>query len=96
MMIALSNTISRTLPKEQIGVGMGLLAMLNFIAGAVSSSIYSTTIDQGASSVWNAANSFSVAFVYSNIYFVLAFLHAMILLIYYFHFGRAERRRKSA
>ncbi|MDQ0900762.1 MFS transporter [Paenibacillus sp. V4I7] len=95
MMIALSNTISRTLPKEQTGVGMGLLAMLNFVAGAVSASIYSTTIDQGASSVWNAANSFPVAFVYSNIYFVLAFLHAMILLIYYFQFGRAERKRKA-
>lgn len=95
MMIALSNTISRTLPKEQTGVGMGLLAMLNFIAGAVSASIYSTTIDQGASSVWNAANSFPVAFVYSNIYFVLAFLQAMILLIYYFQFGRADRRRKT-
>ncbi len=95
MMIALSNTISRTLPKEHIGVGMGLLAMLNFIAGAVFASVYSTTVDQGASSGWNVANSFPVAFVYSNIYLVLAILHAMILLLYYYQFGRAERRRKQ-
>lgn len=95
MMIALSNTISRTLSKEQIGVGMGLLAMLNFIAGAVSASVYSRTVDQGASSGWNAANSFPVAFVYSNIYLILAILHVVISLLYYFQFGRAKRMRKA-
>ncbi|WP_178024714.1 hypothetical protein [uncultured Paenibacillus sp.] len=30
MQLALSNTISRTLPKEQTGVGMGLLSILAF------------------------------------------------------------------
>ncbi|WP_169089142.1 MFS transporter [Paenibacillus sp. PL91] len=96
MMIALSNTISRSLPKEQTGVGMGLLATLNFIAGAVSAGVYSTTVDQGASSGWNAVNSHPNAFAYSNIYLVLAILHVMILLLYYYQFGRVERRRKTA
>ncbi|WP_028610832.1 MFS transporter [Paenibacillus harenae] len=96
IMIALSNTISRTLPKDQTGVGMGLLAMINFIAAAVSSSVYSLTLDQGTSMNWNAVNSFPVAFVYSNIYFVLAILHAAILLLYYYQFGRAERKRKAS
>lgn len=95
LMIALSNTISRTLPIDQIGVGMGLLAMMNFIAGAVAASVYSTTVDQGASLGWNAINSSSAAFVYSNIYLVLGILHVIILGLYYFQFGRADSRRRS-
>lgn len=94
MMIALSNTISRALPQEQIGVGMGLLSMLNFIAGAVSASVYSTSVDRGASFGWNAVNTSPAAYVYSNIYLVLAVLHVLILLFYYFQFGRKDRRRK--
>jgi MFS transporter, DHA2 family, metal-tetracycline-proton antiporter len=90
--IALSNSISRTLPKEQSGVGMGLLSMLNFIAGAVSASVYSMMIDQGTDSNWNPVNSHSEAFVYSNIYFVLGILCMSILLLYYFQFGRGMRK----
>nr|WP_311283331.1 hypothetical protein [Paenibacillus macerans] len=36
MQIALTGTISRTLTKEQTGVGMGLLSMSNFLSGAYS------------------------------------------------------------
>jgi DHA2 family metal-tetracycline-proton antiporter-like MFS transporter len=92
MYIALSNAISRTLPKEQIGVGMGLLSMLNFVAGAVSAGVYSKTVDQGAAFHLNPANSHPNAFVYSNIYLILAMLHVGILLLYYFQFVRAARR----
>lgn len=95
MLIALSNAISRTLPKDQSGVGMGLLAMLNFIAGAVSASVYSKTVDQGAESNWNPLNSHPDAFVYSNIYFVLVIMHAIILLLYYFQFGKASKQGRS-
>ncbi|RCW47865.1 MFS transporter [Paenibacillus prosopidis] len=95
MLIALSNAISRTLPKDQSGVGMGLLAMLNFIAGAVSASVYSKTVDQGADSNWNPANSYPDAFVYSNIYFVLVIMHVIILLLYYFQFGKASKQRRN-
>lgn len=95
MLIALSNAISRTLPKDQSGVGMGLLAMLNFIAGAVSASVYSKTVDQGADSNWNPVNSHSDAFVYSNIYFVLVILHVIILLLYYFQFGKASKQGRN-
>ncbi|QJD86482.1 MFS transporter [Cohnella herbarum] len=91
MYIALSNAISRSLPKEQVGVGMGLLAMLNFISGAVSASIYSKTVDQGAHSNWNPANSVPEASVFGNIYFILAITHVCILLFYYYQFGRSAR-----
>ncbi|MGG3661311.1 MFS transporter [Bacillus gobiensis] len=92
--IALSNSISQTLPKDQSGVGMGLLAMLNFLAGAVSAGIYSKVVDQGANFHWNPINFHRDAFVYSNIYIVLVILHVCILLLYYFQFGKAERKSK--
>ncbi|MBD0383002.1 MFS transporter [Paenibacillus sedimenti] len=93
--IALSNAVSRTLPREQTGVGMGLMAMLNFIAGAVSANVYSKTVDHGSSSSWNPVNSYPEAFVYSNIYFIIAIVQVGILLLYYYQFGRTELKRKN-
>ncbi|MFM1652868.1 MFS transporter [Brevibacillus sp. B_LB10_24] len=93
LQIALSNTISRTLPREQAGVGMGLLSLLNFIAAAISAGMYSKAVDLGAKVHWNPANSHQDAFVFSNIYFVLAVLYLGILLLYYLQFGRAARIR---
>jgi DHA2 family metal-tetracycline-proton antiporter-like MFS transporter len=94
--IALSNAISRTLPAEQSGVGMGLLAMLNFIAGAVSASLYSKAVDQGAGRNWNPLNSATEASAYGNIYLVLTIAHVGILLLYAFQFGRTARKRKTS
>ena len=39
MQISMSNTISQTLSKEETGVGMGLLSMINFISGAMTMSV---------------------------------------------------------
>ncbi|MFD0696947.1 MFS transporter [Paenibacillus sp. GCM10027628] len=93
--ISLSNAISQTLPKEQIGVGMGLMAMLNFIAGAVSASVFSKMVDQGSVSKWNPVNLHPEAFVFSNIYFVIVILYLCILLLYHFQFGRADRKPRK-
>lgn len=87
--ISLSNSISQTLSKEQSGVGMGLLAMLNFVAGAIAASLYSLAVDHGANANWNPANGNPDAFVYSNIYFVLVLLLLAGLVFYYFMFGRS-------
>ncbi|GIN71713.1 MFS transporter [Bacillus sp. J14TS2] len=92
MLIAMSNTISQTLPKEQAGVGMGMLSMLNFIAGAISASIFSKVVDMGSRSHWNPGNLYPEDVVYSNIYLVMACLHVIILLLYNFQFARVERR----
>ncbi|WP_059053128.1 MFS transporter [Paenibacillus senegalimassiliensis] len=83
MLISLSNTISQTLSKEQVGIGMGLLSMLNFIAGAVSTAVIGKVLDhnQGAPSV------------YSNIFLVLAVLVAAMTLLYYFQFRRSMQKR---
>ncbi|WP_045520550.1 MFS transporter [Neobacillus niacini] len=92
MMIAMSNSVSMTLPKEQAGVGMGLLSMLNFIAGGMASGVYGKVVDFGSNENWNPANIYPNGIIYGNIFLVLAVLHVGILLLYYFKFGRAERK----
>ncbi|MFA1819937.1 hypothetical protein ACDX78_07050 [Virgibacillus oceani] len=59
--------------------------MLNFIAGAISASIFSKVVDMGSRSHWNPGNLYPEAVVYSNIYLVLACLHVIILLLYIFN-----------
>lgn len=88
MQIAMSNTISRTLSKEQIGVGMGLMSLLNFISGAMTTSIIGKMLDTKETMLH--LNPFAVhdgAYVYSNIFFVLAILSMLIVGIYYFTFS---------
>lgn len=80
--ISLSIAISRTLPEEQTGVGMGLLAMQSFIASAFAAGIYGGIVDRGAGAVWNPLNAHPEAAVYSNIYLALAGLHVLLTLGY--------------
>ncbi|MGM0923582.1 MAG: MFS transporter [Bacillota bacterium] len=92
MLISMSNSISKTLPKEQVGVGMGLFSMLNFIAGGMATGVYSWVVDIGSDVLWNPLNINPNGFIYSNIFFVLAALHVVILLFYYFQYARAKRK----
>ena len=46
MQISMSNTISQTLSKEETGVGMGLLSMINFISGAMAMSVVGKLLDK--------------------------------------------------
>ena len=68
MMIAMSNSVSMALPKEQAGVGMGLLSMLNFIAGGMASGVYGKVVDLGSDVYWNPANIYPNGIIYSNIF----------------------------
>lgn len=85
--IAMSNTISRTLNKDQTGVGMGLFAMLNFIAGATATALIGKTLDAGTASF--RLNPFppSEAVLYSNIFVILAMMIAAVTLVYFAQFG---------
>ncbi len=89
MQIAMSNTIAQTLPKEHIGIGMGLLSMFNFIAASVSTAALGKVLDQGVTSVhlnpWVEVKS---AFVYSNIFVVLALSVLVMTLLYVLQYGR--------
>lgn len=80
--IAISNAVSLTLLKEYSGVGMGLLSMLNFIAGGMASGIYGKMIDLGADVAWNPANVYTNGAVYSNLFLVLAVIHVLTLMFY--------------
>jgi len=82
MQIAMSNTISRTLPKDQIGVGMGLFSMLNFIAGATATTLIGKTLDLGASAQFNPFLMNHGAIVYSNIFLALAALVILVIILY--------------
>lgn len=93
IVIALSNAVSRTLPKEQVGVGMGLFFMLNFISQGMATGIFSKLVVLGSDVAWNPVNRESNGFIYSNIFFILAGLQVFILLFYYFQFGREKRKR---
>ncbi|GIO15754.1 MFS transporter [Cohnella xylanilytica] len=94
MQISLSNAISQTLPKDQAGVGMGLMTLLNFLAGAVSTGVYGRIVDQGAASGWNPLNSTPSANVYSNLYLTIAAVHLVVLL--FFRAGFREKRAAVA
>lgn len=94
MQIAMSNTISRTLPKNEIGIGMGLLSMFNFIAAAGSTAVIGKVLDGGTSTV--QLNPFvhdKVAFVYSNILLALAVIVVVMTVLYYYQFGRKSNNK---
>ncbi|MFC5651325.1 hypothetical protein ACFPYJ_19865 [Paenibacillus solisilvae] len=96
MQISLSNTVSRTLAKDQAGVGMGLFSMIAFISGAASSAIMGKILDLGTSSVlgnpvrWSLAGS-----VYSSLFLYFALLIGSVALLYYLQFGLAVSSKRQ-
>ena len=93
LLIALSNTVSRTIPGEHSGVGMGLMSMLNFMAGAVSAGLYSKMLDHGSSVRWNPLNDRPEAYVFGNLYLLLAAVILVIAAVYFARFGRPVNMR---
>ncbi|MDR6881018.1 MFS transporter [Bacillus sp. 3255] len=96
MQIAMSNTVSRTLSKEHIGIGMGLFSMITFISTAASTAALGKVLDYGTSTVrLNPIPQNSTTFVYSNIFLVLAILVVVIVAFYYVQFGRVAKMVKN-
>jgi len=96
MQISMSNTISRILPKEQVGVGMGLFSMLNFISGAISMSVIGKLLDTKRTSLhFNPLVMNENAYVYSNIFIVMCVMTFVILLLYRAHFGAAHPKAST-
>lgn len=95
MQVAMSNTISRTLAKEEIGVGMGLFSMINFISGAIAMSLIGKMLDTG--SAFFHLNPFvkdGSTYVYSNILVGLGLLVLVVLIVYRLQFGGFIRKAK--
>ncbi|WP_235600042.1 MFS transporter [Alkalihalobacillus trypoxylicola] len=94
MQIAMSNIISRTLPKEQTGIGMGFFSMLNFISAAASTATLGKVLDFGKPNVQlNPIPQNSAAIIYSNIFLVLAILVVVMTVIYYVQFGHIAKKK---
>jgi DHA2 family metal-tetracycline-proton antiporter-like MFS transporter len=80
--VAMGNTVSRSLPEGQVGVGMGLFSMLNFIAQGIAVSLYGLAVEWRAADGWNPLHAGAESTLYSNVYLVLAAVHAAILAVY--------------
>ncbi|MGY4691757.1 MFS transporter [Salibacterium sp. K-3] len=96
ILIPLQNAASQTLSEKQIGVGMGIFSMLNFMAGSVSGAVYGRAVDQGTAVNWNPLHLFSEGFVYSNIFFILAIALVSVIVLYYFQMARAEQMQSKS
>lgn len=93
MQIAMSNLVSRTLPRDQAGVGMGLLMMVNFISGATATTLISKMLDFSTSSFqFNPFLLYRPALIYSNIFAVLAIMVIVVSVIFYFRLGGGVKK----
>jgi len=96
MQIAMSNTISRTLTRQQTGIGMGLFSMLNFISGATATALIGRVLDHGPPALQFSPLSMPrEAVVYSNTYLFLGVLVVLVLFLYYLRRIRTEGRAKQ-
>jgi len=89
--VAMGNTVSRTLPKEEVGVGMGLFSMLNFIAQGMAVGAYGLAVEGNAAVSWIPMYGDTASGLYGNLYLVLAFLHMAILATYLSIFKEHQR-----
>ncbi|MFD1413727.1 MFS transporter [Oceanobacillus jeddahense] len=95
IVIAMSGTVAGSLAKEQAGVGMGLMSMLNFIASSISAAFISLVIDRGTQSSWNPLYLFGEGTIYSNLYLIFTVSYAGLILIYFIRFGNKARWSNS-
>lgn len=87
--IALGNTVSRSLSREQTGVGMGVYMMTNFIAGAIATTLISKALEvKNATIQLNPLLLKHESLNYSNIYAALAILIVIVFIIYSSNFKK--------
>jgi len=69
---SLSNTVSATLPRDEMGIGMGLYNLLFFMSGAFSTALVGKLLDfRNGALRFNPFLGNPEAFVYSNVYLLL-------------------------
>lgn len=87
IVVAMSVTVANTISKEQAGIGMGIMTMLNFIASSLSGAIISMVVDLDVQFAWNPLYKLAGGEIYSNLYLVLSLLYVGLFLIYMIRFG---------
>ncbi|MDX1764625.1 MAG: MFS transporter [bacterium] len=96
---SLSNTVSATLPREEVGIGMGIYNLHIFLSGAFSTALVGKLLDfQDKAPRLNPLPRHSDAFIYSDIYLllmavVLSALFLFSLTVEKRHRGGAARRQ---
>lgn len=91
---SLAHTVSSTLPKEHLGIGMGMYNLFFFMSGAFSAALIGKLLD--LSKGHSPANPLTVtrsAGPYSNLFLLLAGIVLAAVCIFYFTFrGQAKKR----
>ncbi|WP_404328743.1 MFS transporter [Mesobacillus maritimus] len=88
---ATAEIISTVLPKNEIGVGMGIYNLFNFMAGAFGSAIIGRILDYESTVVLNPfSNAQGNAIIYSNVFLGLIFLTIMNGCYFYLAFKNNE------
>ena len=95
--IGLTNTISRTLPPVQTGIGMGFYSMNIFLSGAVSTVLLGKVMDYDNPGIsLNPFRLYDTGLVYSNIAAALALVLIVISCLYYWRFGKTRVGKKES
>ncbi|GGE02327.1 MFS transporter [Paenibacillus nasutitermitis] len=95
--VAISSSLSKSLSKEQAGVGMGLFQMMNGIAATMAAIVYGLLIEMEARG-WNPLAAGANAGMYANVFLGFLILHAGLLAYYRIriHPGRQTEPQLSA
>lgn len=80
--IAMANTLSNALSKEQIGIGMGLFMLVNFVASSISGTFIGKALSSSSSVSLNPLHISADGTKYSNIYVVLTIIMVIIAILY--------------
>ncbi|WP_153733332.1 MFS transporter [Sporosarcina obsidiansis] len=80
--VAMANTLSNTLSKEQTGIGMGLFMLVNFVASSISGTFIGKALSTSSSVSLNPLHIPADGTEYSNIYVVLTIIVVIIAILY--------------
>jgi len=82
MQIAMSSSVSKTLEKQDVGVGLGLFSMITFISQGIASGIYGIIVGNGMTLPWNPFHVEHHAYVFIGIYGILIIFHLILYPVY--------------
>ncbi|WP_404276222.1 MFS transporter [Exiguobacterium undae] len=92
--VAMANTLSNTLSKEQVGIGMGLFMLVNFVASSIAGTFIGRALSSRSSFSLNPWHNQASGGEYSNIYVVLSVV-IIITAILYTVVLRTTKNKKS-
>lgn len=80
--IAMANSLSNTLSKQQIGIGMGLFMLVNFVSSSISATFMSKFLSNPSNLKFNHLQNIESNIKYSNIYILLVIIVLIIAILY--------------